>query len=253
MGEVTAIPWTDHTFNLVWGCTKISPGCTNCYAERNAKRYGCNVWGQAERRTLSEGYWRKPLKWNRKAAQNGHRPRVFCGSMCDLFEDHPTVEHERQKLWSLIRQTPALDWLLLTKRADRIKACLPDDWGTRYANVWLGVTIENADYKWRADYLRAIPALIRFVSYEPAIGPLELDLAGIDWLIYGGESGPKHRPDSPEWARSIKAQCEAGGTAFFFKQSSGLHPGSGSELDGQIIRNLPTARNPYRGIAVETE
>jgi protein gp37 len=161
--------------------------------------------------------------------------------MCDVFEDHPTIDREREKLWPLIRQTPALDWLLLTKRADRIAACLPDDWCWGYPNAWLGVTVENADYTWRADLLREIPAAVRFVSYEPALGPLDLDLTDIDWLIYGGESGPKHRQDNPAWARSMRDQCAAAGTAFFFKQSSALRPGQGIELDGEIVRAFPSA------------
>jgi protein gp37 len=240
MGETTAIAWTDHTFNLVWGCQKVSPGCEHCYAESYAKRYGLNLWGPySKRKTLSDKYWGEPLKWDRKAQAQGVRRRVFCGSMCDVFEDHPTTADARAHLFSLIRKTPNLDWLLLTKRAERIAECLPDDWGPGYRNVWLGVTIENNDCRKRADYLRAIPATIRFISYEPALGPLEMDLRGIDWLIYGGESGPKYREDNPDWAHSIRAQCEANSTAFFFKQRAGLRPGQVIELDKQIMRAFP--------------
>ena len=132
------------------------------------------------------------MTWNREAEANGIRQRVFCSSMCDVFEDHPTIDAEREKLWPLIRATPSLDWQLLTKRADRMADRLPADWGGGYPNVWIGVSIENNDYVDRADRIRDIPAVVRFISYEPALGPLDqLNLSGIDWVIYGGESGPR--------------------------------------------------------------
>ncbi len=243
MAENTSIAWTDHTFNIAWGCTKISEGCRNCYADLQARRYGWSVWGPGtERRVFGEKHWQEPLKWDREAARAGILGKVFCSSMCDVFEDHPAIDGERVRLFGLIRQTPNLIWQLLTKRADRIKDNLPVDWGEGYPNVWLGVTVENNEYGWRADCLRRIPAVVRFVSYEPALGPLEMDLAGIDWLIYGGESGPRHRKDDPGWARSIRAQCEAAGVAFFFKQSANLHPGRGTQLDGETVRNFPLVR-----------
>jgi protein gp37 len=242
MAEKTLIAWTDHTFNPVWGCQKVSPGCEHCYAECIAKvKYSKRrIWGpHSERRILSNKCWWEPLKWDAKAQADGVRRRVFCGSMCDVFEDHPTTAAEREPLFQLIRFTPHLDWLLLTKRADNIKACLPEDWGSGYSNVWLGVTVENDNYRHRADHLKRIPAAIHFVSYEPALGPLEMDLDGIDWLIYGGESGPKHRKDDITWARSIRQQCEAANTAFFFKQSANQYPGRGIELDGVVVRTFP--------------
>jgi protein gp37 len=241
MGEKTAIAWTDHTFNPVLGCAKISEGCRNCYAEAQAKRYGWNVWGDSPRRITSDGNWKIPIRWN-LTAEEGRPHRVFCGSMCDIFEDHPTVTEARERLWSLIRQTPCLHWQLLTKRVERIKDSLPEDWGAGYPNVWIGTTIESNDYKQRADYLREVPAMVRFISYEPAIGPLQVDLAGIQWLIYGGESGAHRRGDNTDWARAMRTECQRTGTAFFFKQSSGLHPGEGIELDGAIVREFPMER-----------
>lgn len=247
MGADSKIAWTHHTFNPLWGCTKISPGCRNCYAETQSSRFGFGVWGPtAERRTFGEKHWREPLKWNREAEKEGVRKRVFCASMCDIFEDHPTVDQERAKLWPLIRATPWLDWQLLTKRADRIADNLPADWGTGYPNVWLGVSVEDAGYVWRVSCLRAIPAVVRFVSYEPALGPIAhaVSLRNIDWLIYGGESGPGHRPEDKQWARDVRALCAATGTAFFHKQSAGQYSETGVELDGEVVRAYPTARIP---------
>lgn len=240
MGKTT-ISWTDYSFNPVWGCQKVSPGCAHCYAERFAKRVGSKVWGPGSaRRTFGRKYWGEPFAWNGIARRKGEIHRVFCGSMCDVFEDHPTTNTEREKLWPLIRSTPNLFWLLLTKRPENIAAALPRDWGGGYWNVWLGTSIENAGYAWRARELRAVPAVTRFISYEPALGPPDgLDLGGIAMLIYGGETGPGFRPDDPAWARSMRDKCRAAGVAFWFKQSSGLRPESCIELDGEVIHELP--------------
>lgn len=246
MADKTIIAWTHHTFNVAWGCVKISPGCKNCYADGLARRYGHDVWGPAAttpRRAFGLKHWQEPLKWNRDAALAGERRRVFCSSMCDVFEDHPTIDAERAKLWPLIRATPWLDWQLLTKRADRVADRLPADWLDCYPNVWLGVSIESNEWSWRADHLRAVQAAVRFVSYEPAIGPLDqLDLSGLDWIIYGGESGPGRRPEDKQWARDMRDRCTAAGVAFFHKQSSGPRTEMGIELDGQIVREYPTPR-----------
>ena len=135
MAEKTGISWTHHTFNPWWGCTKVSPGCKNCYAETFASRYGFDVWGPGKaRRTFSLAHWEEPLKWNRDAELAGERRRVFCASMADVFEAEAPAG-ELARLWALIRLTPWLDWLLLTKRAERIAESLPDDWGEGYPNV----------------------------------------------------------------------------------------------------------------------
>ncbi len=244
MGENTAISWADHTFNPWMGCTKVSPGCKNCYAETMAKnRMGLNLWGpKAERRVTKTAYWRRPLMWNRKAKQAGVRPRVFCGSMCDVFEKHPTTYATLPALWDLIRATPALDWLMLTKRPENLEECLPLDWGEGYPNVWLGVSVESMEYVWRAEVLKEFPAVVSFISYEPALDALPINLHGIDWVIYGGESGPGHRRDDVEWARGIRDNCRSHGVAFFMKQRSGARPGMGAELDGEVIQELPRPR-----------
>ena len=246
MAAKTLIAWTDKTFNAAWGCVKVSPGCKNCYADTLSSRYGHDIWGPSKpRRTFGDKHWSEPLKWNREAEESAHRLRVFCGSMFDWGEDHPTINGIRPRLFDLIRRTPSLDWQLLTKRADRIESCLPPDWGDGYPNVWLGTSIENNDYICRADRLRKIPATVRFISYEPALGPLDkLDLIGIDWLIFGGESGPGFRPMNVQWARDMRARCEVAGTAFFYKQSAAIRTEMGIELDGQIVRNYPNGRLP---------
>jgi len=245
MSEKTLIAWTDHTFNVAWGCTKVSPGCKNCYADELSERYGFDVWGAGKaRRTFGAKHWQEPEKWQQRAAAEGQSRRVFCSSMCDVFEDHPTITRERRKLWDLIRRTPLLDWQLLTKRPERIAGNLPPEWGAGWPNVWLGTTIENADYAGRADTLRRIPAAVRFISYEPALGPLAhaLDLAGIHQVIYGGESGAHYRPEDKQWARDMRAKCQAEGVAFFHKQSAARFTERGIELDGEIVREYPRPR-----------
>jgi len=260
MGENTGIAWTDHTFNIAWGCTKISKGCANCYALSATQRFGHGgVWGRmAPRRTFGDKHWNDPLRWQRKILQDGPRSAsafankvgvelVFCSSMCDVFEDHPTITQERAKLWELIRQTPQLHWQLLTKRADRIADCLPGDWGNGWPNVWLGVSVEDQGYTWRISYLRGVPATVRFVSYEPAIGPLvSVNLEGIDWLVYGGESGPRRRWENLSWADHAWTLCRSVGATFFYKQGAALRPGTVSRWAEKFPREFPVTRDVCR-------
>ena len=246
MAEKSKISWTDATFNPWMGCAKVSPGCAHCYAETLlTNRMGRKgLWGpKAPRQVTSEANWKKPIAWNAQAEREGRRIKAFCGSLCDWAEDHPTPEATRPRLWELVRRTPSLDWLLLTKRAERIAVCLPEDWGSGYPNVWLGISIESNDYRWRADHLRQIPAVVRFISYEPALGPLDqLDLRNIDWLIYGGESGPKFRSHDLDWPRQMRNMCLAAGVPFFYKQSSAIRTEMGTTLDGETIHEFPTPR-----------
>lgn len=241
MAEKTGISWTHHTFNAWWGCEKVSPACTNCYAETLAARFGVGWGPHAPRKTFGEKHWNDPLRWDRKAKKDGVKRRVFCGSMMDLFENHPAAHKERPKLWPLIRKTPNLNWLLLTKRPENILGLLPGDWSVEnYPNVWMGTTVENNAYARRADHLRAVPAKVRFISYEPALGPLDkLNLGQIDWLIFGGESGPGFRPHNPEWAKDILDRCLLEKVAFFYKQGSGLKSGGEPHLDGVEYRQFP--------------
>lgn len=262
MADKTAIAWTERTFNLAWGCFKVSPGCKNCYADTLSQRYGhANIWGPpatTDRRTFGDKHWRAPLTWNNDSRKNGRREyggtalerqRVFSSSMCDNFEAHPMIERELVKLWDLIEQTEYLDWQLLTKRPEHVLDALPapSRWDRIRHRVWIGTSIENNDYVSRADYLRdireqAAPAVL-FISYEPALGPLpDLDLTGIDWLIYGGESGPGWRDHDVQWARDIRARCAESGTAFFYKQSAAHRTEMGIKLDGEVVRFYPTPR-----------
>lgn len=219
MADKTGIEWCDATFNAVWGCSKVSPGCDHCYAETLAKRYGFDVWDNGKFREFGDKHWNEPLKWNAKAERAGKRLRVFCNSMADVF-DNRWPEGTRERLWGLIEQTPRLDWLLLTKRignAARMVRRWPD-------NVWLGISVVNQEEADRdIPKLLAVPARVRFISYEPALGPFRPALSwlapgGIDWIICGGESGPKARPMHPQWARDIRDICWRTKTAFFFKQ-----------------------------------
>ncbi len=268
MGDKTLIAWTDHTFNIAWGCVKVSPGCTNCYADDLSSRYGFDVWGpKAPRRTFGEKHWNEPRKWNRLAALEGQRRRVFCSSMCDNFEDHPTIVAQLPRLWALVRETPWLDWQLLTKRADRIARSLPADWYTYsngYPNVWLGVSCENQEYAdRRVPCLAHVPAVVRFVSYEPALGPIDWNVRsvwptnmgltprlidGLDWIIYGGESGAHHRGHELDWPRQTREQCAAAGVAFFYKQSPARFTERGIELDGELVRYYPTPRESLQEV-----
>lgn len=254
MAEKTGISWTDHTFNPWWGCTKVSPGCKNCYAETFAERYGFKVWGPGKlRRTFRTHHWTRPLAWNHAAELAGERRRVFCASMADVFDEEAPAG-ELARLWALIRVTPWLDWLLLTKRSERIAESLPADWGAGYPNVWLGVSVESAEYMYRVQDLALIPAVVRFLSVEPLLEDIAADLqpwlwaagderAAVDWVIVGGESGAGRRPFDIEWARSIQLECAAGGppnVAFWFKQVGAFKPGQGEDALGRVYHELPT-------------
>lgn len=255
MGQTT-IEWTDFTFNPWHGCVRVSPGCKNCYAEAFDRRtHGTarhldskgNVrephWGaDAPRRFFGDKHWNEPLKWDRDAAEAaGVRRRVFCASMADVFEDRPDLVEPRARLFSLIQETQALDWLLLTKRPENIDRLLTP-WILEHiegplTNVWLGTTVEDQE---RADeripHLLTVPAAVRFLSVEPLLGPVDLagrlggsdylgdrhddapGEAGIDWVIVGGESGANARPCPVDAIRSVVDQCAAGGVPCFVKQ-----------------------------------
>lgn len=253
MSKQTNISWTDSTWNLVWGCSKVSPGCHNCYADTLATRYGYDIWGKNKhRRRFGEKHWLEPLRWNAAAEKAQKRHRVFCSSMCDVFEDHPTVEEEREKLWPLIRATPWLDWQLLTKRAERISECLPGDWRSGYKNVWLGVSAENQEwYDKRIEHLVRVPARIRFISAEPLLSSINFGFNGITpkewgfgfvpigalihWVVFGGESGSGHRECKPAWIEYGVKQCVDACVAPFVKQDSGAKPGQQGRLTGAIF------------------
>ena len=219
MAENSKIEWCHHTFNPWVGCTRLSPACDHCYAEGWAKRTGQTHLWKGERRRTSASNWRQPLKWNRTAAKAGERPRVFCASLADVF-DNQVPEIWRSDLFGLIEDTPALDWMLLTKRPQNILKMIWPKWDKGLpGNIWLGTTVEDRERLRNVEHLRAVPASVRFLSIEPLLEDLgEIDLTGIHLVIVGGESGSGARPMNPAWVRSIQSQCVAAGVAFFFKQ-----------------------------------
>ncbi len=252
MGETTGISWTDATWNGWTGCTKVSPACDNCYAERDAKRYGLAKWGKGEQRVrTSVAYWKKPLTWDRKCAKEGTRMKVFAFSMADVF-DEEVPDEWRDEFFELVRKTPNLDWLVLTKRAHKMYGYAERfrrDGNPLPKNVWWGVTVEDQTRaNQRIPYLLSMPeavdnpAAVLWVSAEPLRGPVDFTkieirdaevtinaLSGhvkgpddmiprLDWIITGGESGPNAKPADPTWYRDIRTDCSVHGTAFFFKQ-----------------------------------
>lgn len=244
MGKDSKIGWTHHTFNIVWGCVKVSEECDLCYAETFSRRVGLKVWGPpktTERRVLSDKYWTQPLSWDRMARDLGERHRVFCSSMADVFEDHPTVETQRSRLWTLIELTPNLDWLLLTKRPQNIMAMMPYYWRTVMpANVWAGITAGNQrrfDERW--PHLREVPARVRFVSFEPLLGQVNLppEVRGrLAWGIVGGETGPDgvRRELDIDHACQLLGQIHGIGAAAFLKQDSGRNPGNQGRFSDEM-------------------
>lgn len=246
MAETTGISWADATFNPWIGCTKVGPGCDHCYAERDMDiRYGRVKWGAGNQRSrTSAANWNQPRQWQRQhaafAAEQGRRRRVFCASLADVFDNEAPPEW-RADLMTLIRDTPDLDWLLLTKRISNVQRMVPEGLP---ANVWLGATmVTRAEFLRDLDKLRAVPAGVRFVSAEPLLENVgNMDLCGIDWLIVGGESGPQARTIETDWVRSLRAQCARDGTAFHFKQWGGKRPKDGGcLLDGLEAKAWPRA------------
>lgn len=248
MGEKTAISWTDATWNPTTGCTKISPGCKNCYAERMT--YRLKAMGQINYRNGFEPTFHdkktlyKPLHWK--------KPRsIFVCSMSDLFHE-AISDTQILHVFSIMEGASWHRFQVLTKRSERLKlidkyfnmphfpsAHVPENpWPS---NVWAGVTVESADYRYRIDDLRATGAAVKFLSIEPMIDDVgELDLSGIDWVIVGGESGPGARPMQAEWVRNVRDQCIEQNILFHFKQWGGVHKKeAGRILDGRLWDEMP--------------
>lgn len=292
MAKDSLIEWTDHTFNPWVGCTKVSSACDNCYAESWAKRSGQVQWGNHPRKRTSDAYWKQPLKWNNWALASGIRHRVFCASLADVF-DNKADPQWRSDLFQMIEDTPYLDWQLLTKRPQNISGMLWPRWDDGLPpNVWLGTTVENQEEAERGiPLLMAVQARVKFLSIEPLLGPISLwhhdewegairgpgiiisggvtagsadsppegyddSCPGIDWVIVGGESGPRARPPRIEWVRSLRDQVIGWDIPFFFKQWGEYAPDdptanrtsmqrvgkkfAGAELDGREWREMPT-------------
>lgn len=236
MADKSAIEWTEATWNPVTGCSKVSPGCAHCYAETFAERWRGipgHPYEQGFDLRLWPGRVDRPLRWRRSRT-------IFVNSMSDLFHEEIPADFIEQ----VFRVMEQADWhvfQVLTKRPERALELAPRlPWP---AHVWLGVSVENRRFVQRTDVLREIPAAVRFISAEPLLGSLEgLDLTDIDWLIAGGESGPRHRPMRAKWVRELRDRCAREGVAFFFKQWGGRHPKSGGRLlDGRTWDEVPAA------------
>lgn len=237
MADKSTIEWTDATWNPVTGCTEVSPGCDHCYARTFAERFR-GVKGHPYEQGFDLRLWPErlnlPLQWKRPR-------RIFVNSMSDLF--HKDIPDEYiENVFSIMCEADHHIFQVLTKRSARLARLAPRlPWPS---NVWVGVSIETMQYKWRADHLRQVPAKIRFISAEPLLGSLdELILTGIHWLIVGGESGPAHRPCNPEWVRQLRDHAQEYNVAFFFKQWGGRTPKNGGrELDGRTWDEYPLDR-----------
>lgn len=247
----SAIEWTEVTWNPTTGCDRTSPGCDNCYALTLAKRL--KAMGQpkyqndGDPRTSGPGFALTVHESTLDIPRSWTTPRtVFVNSMSDLF--HPDVpESFIAEVFRTMRETPQHQYQVLTKRSKRL-ANLADviDWPP---NVWMGVSVESQKYAFRVKHLAKVPSAIRFVSAEPLLGPVDLDLGAIDWVIVGGESGGGARPMRPDWVRSLREQCGNAEVAFFFKQWGGRHPKAGGrELDGRTWDDYPKLAKPLTAV-----
>ncbi len=233
------IEWTESTWNPVTGCTKISAGCANCYAERMARRL--QLMGQANyvngfEVTTHPHVLSHPLKWKKPQV-------IFVNSMSDLFHEDIPLEFIRD-VFDVMGRASWHTFQILTKRAERLAELAPLlNWPE---NVWMGVTVENADCAYRIDHLRDVSAAVRFLSMEPLLSPVEgMNLDGIDWVIVGGESGPGSRPIEKDWVHGIRKQCREAKVLFFFKQWGGTNKKkTGRLLDGKTYDEMPSHRTP---------
>jgi protein gp37 len=245
MATNSSIEWTEATWNPVVGCTVISPGCTNCYAMRMARRLeamGQPKYSGTTRMSGGRPKWNGKIRLDEKSlglpASWKTGRMIFVNSMSDLFHEGVPLTFI-QRIFKTMESTPQHTYQILTKRADRLEAISSDlDWPK---NVWMGVSVENADYTFRIDHLRRTGAVIKFLSLEPLLGPLEsLNLDDIDWVIAGGESGPRARGMDAKWVRSIRDQCNKSSVAFHFKQWGGINKKkTGRTLDDRTWDEFP--------------
>lgn len=236
MSTQSAIEWTEATWNPVTGCDKVSPGCAHCYAERMAKRLramGVSNYADGFELTLQPQMLDAPLKWRRPR-------RIFVNSMSDLFHAGVPASYI-DEVFRVMGRASWHQYQILTKRSERLlelDAQLP--WAR---HIWMGVSVENQRFVHRIDHLRRTSAFVKFLSLEPLLGPLDnLDLSSINWVIVGGESGPRARPIDPLWVISIRDQCRSAGIPFFFKQWGGVFKSrTGRELEGRTWDEMPDA------------
>lgn len=251
MADRSGIEWTESTWNPTTGCDRVSPGCDNCYALTLAKRLkamGSEKYQQdGDSRTSGPGFKLAIHPHVLDLPKSWRQPRVvFVDSMSDLF--HPDVPVDFiQDVFAVMRDTLQHTYQILTKRSKRLRDISAEiDWPS---NVWMGVSVESARYKFRIDHLRDIPAAVRFLSLEPLLGPLpDLDLGEIHWVILGGESGPKARAMNPDWVTDVRDQCVAARVPFFFKQWGGKTPKAGGrKLDGKFHNEMPSLASDDSG------
>ncbi len=239
MVQKSRIEWTHSTWNPVTGCSRVSPGCDHCYAERMAKRLqgmGVAKYKNGFEVTLHPDVLEAPLRWTKPQI-------IFVNSMSDLFHEKVPFSFVEQ-IFDVMRRADQHIFQLLTKRSKRLVRYAPKlDWPE---NLWMGVTVESATYQYRIDDLRKVPSTIRFLSLEPLLGPLpDLDLHDIHWAIVGGESGPGARPIKKEWVEEIRKQCRQQKTAFFFKQWGGVNKKeAGRILNGRTYDEMPALPSP---------
>jgi len=252
----TQIEWTDATWNPVAGCTIVSAGCSHCYAMEMARRLeamGVAKYAGLTRKSGNRTVWNGTVREDRSALdipRRWRKPRkIFVNSMSDLFHEHVS-EAFIVDVWRVMRETPHHNYQILTKRPDRMAQIVASHVCDILPNVWLGTSIENEETARRIADLRAVPAAIRFISFEPLIGPVgKIDLTGIDWAIVGGESGRSARPIREEWIDDIHQQCARSDTAFFFKQwgtwgkdnKRRSKKANGREYRGRIWDEMPAA------------
>ena len=235
MANGSAIEWTQSTWNPLTGCTKVSPGCAHCYAERLAVRLramGQPNYAKGFKLSIHRGALHLPLRWKKPQV-------IFVNSMSDLFHRDVPVEFIL-KAFDVMGLAKWHQFQVLTKRSERLLELHPIiPWKP---NIWMGVSVENEDYSFRIEHLRRTGAFLKFLSLEPLLGPLpDLDLTGIDWVIVGGESGPRARPVNPRWVVDIRDQCVNAKTAFFFKQWGGARrKKAGRQLEGRTWDELPS-------------
>lgn len=247
MSENSPIEWTDATWNPVAGCSLASSGCTNCYAMRMAARLeamGVPKYAGLTRKSGGRAKWTGAVRCDEAALSVPYRWRksrkVFVNSMSDLFHEEVPTDFIR-RVWATMAETPRHDYQLLTKRPDRMREVLLNENFNILPNVWLGTSVEGPDVVDRIEYLRKTPAAVRFISFEPLIGPIqEANLDGIAWAIVGGESGPSARPMDEQWVWAIERICRRHDTAFFFKQWGGINKkATGRLLGGRTYDEMP--------------